>query len=218
MDTPIVDTARHYDLLIEEIDDPVHPATDPFHDEGNMEAWMAQADNAAFYQALGDPHGKTMLEVGIGTGRVARKVLDLGCAHLVGLDISAKTLARARENLAAYPQVELHLCSAESFVRENTFDCTYSAWTFFHIQDKRRALANIVQSLKPGGRLVLSLETVDEWLDYGSRKIHQFPIPIAQYVDWLTDLGCTVAPVVTTNDSFDDGLIFTILRAEKPEA
>ncbi|WP_461368596.1 class I SAM-dependent methyltransferase, partial [Candidatus Darwinibacter acetoxidans] len=46
-----------------------------------------------------------MLEIGVGTGRLARRVLDMGCRTFTGLDTSAKTLERARENLAAYPNV-----------------------------------------------------------------------------------------------------------------
>lgn len=52
-------------------------------------------------------------------------------------------------------------------------------------------MANIVASLKPGGRLALSLETVDEWLDYGPRRIRQYPVAPEQVAEWLEALGCS---------------------------
>jgi SAM-dependent methyltransferase len=200
--TPIAGVVEHYDRMIDEIDDPAHLATDPFFDEGRMRAWMEQADGPAFFQALGDVRGETVLEIGVGTGRVARKVLEMGCDRLTGIDVSPKTLERARRNLAAWPNLELLLCDAEDFVREGAFDAAYCVWAFFHIADQRRALENIVASLRPGGRLVLSLETVDEWLDYGPRRIRQYPIEPEEVVNWLETLNCRVDPPVAVHDAF----------------
>lgn len=218
-----VSPARHYDLLIDEIDDPAHPTvTDSFYDQGAMRAWMEQADGPVFFQALGDVRGQQVLEIGIGTGRVAKKVLDLGCAYLTGIDVSSKTLARARHNLAAYDNLELVCCAAESFLRKEAFDLAYYVWAFFHIPDQQHALASIVASLRPGGRLVLSLEQVDEWLDYGSRQIRQYPVDPAQVAEWLTALGCRVAPLVEVTDRFGTSqerrLFGTVLVAMKDTA
>ncbi len=208
---------EHYERMIDEIDDPAHPAMDPFHDPPWMAAWLAQADGPAFFAALGDVRGWHALEIGVGTGRVAKKVLDAGCARLTGLDISPKTLARARQNLAGYANVELLEADIQSFVRAEAFDVAYCVWAFFHFEDQPRALANIVASLKPGGRLALSLEQSNAELDYGSRIIRQHPVTTAQVAAWLTALGCCVGPPVTVTDAFADGapVLTTILRADK---
>ncbi|MHB9133385.1 MAG: class I SAM-dependent methyltransferase [Armatimonadota bacterium] len=200
--TEFTDVGQHYELMIDEIDDPAHPITDPFHDEGWLRDWLAQSDGTAFFQSLGDVNGKTLLEIGVGTGRVAKKMLDLGCAQLTGIDISPKTLERAQRNLAAYTNVELVLANAETFLRPNTFDLAYCVWAFFHIADQPRALANIIASLRMGGTLVISLEHVDECLDYGPRKIRQFPVTPEQVVEWLGKLGCLVEPPVMVYDAF----------------
>ena len=218
---PITSTSEHYDLMIDEIDDPTHPVTDPFFDEGWMRAWMEQADGPAFWQALGDVRDQVVLEVGVGTGRVGRRLLELGCAQLTGIDVSPKTLERARRNLAAYPNLELLLCNVEEFTREGAFDVAYCVWAFFHIADQRCALANIVASLKPGGRLVLSLETVDAWLDYGPRRIRQYPVPQDVVVRWLEELHCHVDPPVVVYDAFalEDTpapIITTVVKATTP--
>lgn len=175
--------------------------TDPFYDTGLLAAWMELADSPVFWEALGDLRGKAVLEVGVGTGRVARKALEHGCACLVGLDISEKTLARAARNLAAWPNIELVHGDMEAFRRENAFDAAYAVWAFFHIADQRRALENLVASLKPGCRLVLSLEKSNPVLDYGPRKIVQHPADPAQVAAWLRELGCMVAPAVEVYDT-----------------
>ncbi|MGB4716346.1 MAG: class I SAM-dependent methyltransferase, partial [Bacillota bacterium] len=105
-----------------------------------------------------------MLEIGVGTGRLARRVLDMGCRTFTGLDTSAKTLERARENLAAYPNVRLVLGDVEEFRFCERFDVAYSVLTFMHIERKRAALANIVEALYPHGILVLSLSNEGECL------------------------------------------------------
>lgn len=216
---PVAGVTEHYDLLIDEIDDPAHPATDPFHDEGLLRAWMEQVDGPAFWQALGDVRGQAVLEIGVGTGRVARKVLELGCAQLTGIDVSPKTLERARRNLAAYPNLELLRYNAEDFRREGVFDAAYCVWAFFHIADQRRALANIVASLKPGGSVVLSLETGDEWLDYGPRRIRQYPVQPDLVVQWLYELHCCVDPPLAVYDAFAKGepapIITTVVKATR---
>lgn len=199
---PITGVVEHYDLLIDEADDPAHPQTDPFYDEGLLRAWLEQSDGPAFFQALGDVRGQAVLEIGVGTGRVARKMLELGCAFLTGIDVSPKTLERARRNLAAYSNIELLLCDVKAFTREGAFDAAYCIWAFFHIADQRRALANIVASLKPGGRLVLSLETSGKWLDYGPRRIRQYPVQPDAVVNWLAALHCRVEPPVVVYDAF----------------
>ena len=65
-----------------------------------------------------------------------------------------------------------------------------------HIEDKPRALANIIDSLNPGCRLVISLECVDEWLDYGSRQIRQYPVSQEELLAMLKDCGFRVAEPV----------------------
>lgn len=175
----------HYELLISEGHDPVR-------DSVPLREYMSRWDGPLFYGMLEPIRGSVILEVGVGTGRVAKEVIERGCSKLTGIDLSPSTIARARENLSSYPNVELVVADAESYTGPQSFDCAYSVLTFMHIKDKRHALANMVTSLKPGGRLVLSLSNDGEWLDFGTRKIRLFPASVDDCICWLEELGCCV--------------------------
>jgi len=164
----VVTTEEHYDMLIDE-------GSDPFRDGDILKEYMKRWDGTLFYDCLNLSDEKVVLEVGIGTGRVAQNVLNIGCKSLTGLDISPKTIERAKENLSGkYNNIELLLQNIEDFRRESYYDVIYSVLTFMHIKDKERALSNIVHSLKPNGNVVLSISNQSEWLDY-VRKIRCFP-------------------------------------------
>lgn len=179
---------QHYDLLVDE-------EIDPVHDGEALRVYMSRWDGAPFFKALGPLKGKKVLEVGIGTGRIAKQVLGRGCKLLVGVDFSPKTIERARENLSNFENLELLQIDVETapFAREGFFDCAYSVLSFMHFRNKQAVLAAMVDSLTLGGRLVLSVShEKSEWLDYGPRKIRLFLSPAQDYVRWLADLRCKV--------------------------
>jgi SAM-dependent methyltransferase len=189
----IVSAAQHYDLLIEE-------GNDPFRDGPLLQQYMSRWDGPQFFAALGPVEGKDVLEVGVGTGRLARRVLDAGCRTFTGLDISAKTVDRARENLSGYANVRIVLGNIEDYQFSDCFDVAYSVLTFMHIERKRQALANIVNALWPNGVLVLSLSSEGEWLDFGNRRVKLHNTPVEDYIGWLIELGCRVDPPVDLVD------------------
>jgi len=146
----------------------------------------------------------------VGTGRIAKQVLDIGCKEFTGIDISPKTIKRAKENLHNYENVELIEENALTYVRRNKFDVIYSVLTFLHIDDKELALKNIFASLKIGGHFVLSISKDDEWLDYGSRKVRLFPQNKEYYSKLLNDIGFKIEFSEDTESGFA-----TIVKAKK---
>lgn len=182
MDTH-AEVRAHYDALIETGDD-------PFFDPPVLRAYMERWDGPPFWDAVGDLVGKRVLEVGIGTGRLAFIALNAGCAHLTGIDLSPHTIARAEINLIAYPNTELLVADITAFRRPRAFDVAYSVLTWMHVADKATALANLVRSLRPGGRLVLSLAEPQSELVFGVRRIRLYPTDIDATLAALADLGC----------------------------
>jgi SAM-dependent methyltransferase len=183
--SPIVPTREHYDRCIDE-------GIDPCEDDSLLQRYMARWDGARFFELLGDLKGKTVLEVGVGTGRLARRVLARRCARFTGIDLSPKTIARARRNLSTFANVELLVANIEGFTRLETYDVAYSVLTFMHIANKAQALANIVAALQPGGHVVLSIDRAKDWLEFGNRRVKLYPKAPAAYTRWLRSLGCDV--------------------------
>ncbi len=162
------DVIRHYDLLIEEENDPVR-------DPAPLRAYMDLWDGQAFFELLNLRQDQDVLEIGVGTGRLALRAAPL-CGKLVGVDLSPKTIGRARENLAGCGNVSLICADFLECEFDRRFDAVYSSLTFMHIRDKARAIAKIAEVLKPGGRFILSIDkNSSEWIDMGNRKIRIFP-------------------------------------------
>ena len=134
-----MDIREHYDLLISENNDPVH---DPEPLRAYMDGW----DGARFLEGMQLDQSKSVLEIGVGTGRLALRVAPL-CARLVGIDLSPKTVLRARENLSAYANVDLICGDFITYPFSRCFDVVYSSLTFFHIRDKVTAIFKVASLL-----------------------------------------------------------------------
>lgn len=193
---PTISTKEHYDRLA----DSGHGRNDP----PILQEYMARWDGPLFFQALGNLSKADVLEVGIGTGRLARQILERGCGFLTGLDISPKTLVAVKQDLAQFTNLELISTDIPEFRREESFDVAYSVLTFMHIQDKHKALQNMVSSLRPGGRIVLSIDQFAHSIDMGEWTVELSPWLPFLYVEALEGLGCHVVEPIPLLDSLID--------------
>ena len=159
---------HHYDLLIDENNDPVH---DPKPLQDYMDKW----DGQAFIDKMKLDKDKTVLEIGVGTGRLAVRVAPL-CGEFYGVDISSKTIERAKGNLAEFENVRLTCADFLSYEFGRTFDVVYSSLTFMHIKEKQKAINKVTALLKENSKFVLSIDKNEEgFIDTGTRKITVFP-------------------------------------------
>ena len=162
------DVIRHYDLLIEENNDPVR---DPKPLKDYMDKW----DGQVFIDKMKLDKDKSVLEIGVGTGRLAVKTAIL-CKDYCGIDISPKTIYRAKENLANYKNVKLICDNFLSHHFNSLYDVVFSSLTFMHIHEKQNAINKVACLLKNGGRFVLSIDkSQEDFIDMGTRRITIFP-------------------------------------------
>ena len=97
--------------------------------------------------------GAQVLDVGIGTGLVAREALALigASGHLVGVDPSAGMLEQVK-----LPGVELIAGRAEALPRPDaSSDFVSMGYALRHIADVNAAFAEFFRVLRPGGRLLV---------------------------------------------------------------
>lgn len=198
-----VSAKEHYDRLIAEGNDPV---LDPPALREYMDCWDGEA---LFEQLLLTPDCR-VLEIGIGTGRLAMRALQRGCARFVGMDLSEKTLATARKHLAGWKHALLTKGEFPKDMPDGPFDRIYSSLTFLHIQDKEAACRGIAALLAPGGRCVLSLDKERiGMLDMGDRQVRVYPDDPEIVCAHLRAAGLLVHPVRTLERAW-------LATAEKP--
>lgn len=108
------------------------------------------------FGALEGFDNKIMLEVGIGSGRNAKPLLEKVKPLLVGLDLTTQMLAIAKSKLRVHRQcLDLVLGDAESlpFIAE-AFDAILCISTMHYFTDQETMLKSFLQLLKKTGTLV----------------------------------------------------------------
>lgn len=152
--------------------------------------------------------GKRVVDLGCGFGWFCRFVREAGAAEVLGLDVSANMLARARETTPdpaiAYRQADLETLSLPA----GAYDLAYSSLTLHYLQNLGALFATVQRALVPGGSFLFSAEHplytepgpdyLDEgprttnWLADGVVKQHR---TIATYLNLLIGAGFTVRRV-----------------------
>lgn len=104
-------------------------------------------------------YNKTILECGCGTGQMSH-FLQLNNNHVLGIDLSLSSLALAMEHKrrnglerSAFAQMNIF----ELAVKDASFDVVISHGVLHHTFDARKAFAQIVKKVKPGGIVMVGL-------------------------------------------------------------
>ncbi len=109
---------------------------------------------------LGDVQGQRMLELGCGGGQCCISLARKG-ALAVGLDVSDEQIAFARA-LAATEKVAVEFVQGSAERLSNwsagSWDIVFSVYTFQYINQIEDCLRECYRVLRPGGRLIFSLD------------------------------------------------------------
>ena len=196
------DIIEHYDKLIDENNDPTR---DPKHLRDYMDKW----DGKIFVESLQLDKSKSILEIGVGTGRLAMKVAPL-CRKFIGIDVSPKTILRAKENLCLIPNIELICDDFMSFAFTERFDVIYSSLTFMHIKDKVSAIEKIASLLSNDGIFVVSIDkNQSDFIDMGTRKIRIYPDNPTDTAEYISKANLNLVDKFETEHAY-------VLVSKKP--
>lgn len=99
---------------------------------------------------LGAKSGERILDLGCGTGDLAKKLQDEG-VEVVGVDKSANMVEQASDK---YPSIRFLVGDATELNFDHEFDAVFSNATLHWVQPPLEALKGIYQSLKQNGRFV----------------------------------------------------------------
>ena len=190
-----MDIITHYDLLIDE-------NNDPFRDPPILQEYMSQWDGERFIEAMELTKNKKVLEIGIGTGRIAVKVAPF-CKTLTGIDISPKTIERAKENLKEYKNISFICDDFSDYQFTGTFDVIYSSLTMMHLRDKKQVVTKIDTLLNKDGIFCLSIDkNQSEYIDMGTRKVRVYPDTLDNMKSLIKATAMSVAMVFETDNAY----------------
>jgi SAM-dependent methyltransferase len=141
--------------------------------------WASEmTEDVAFYVELARETDGPLVELAVGSGRVAIPLAQAAGRPVVGIDTSPAMLAQARERAEA-AGVELHLHEAD--MRELELDepaglvyCPYRA--LLHLPtwaDRRRTFARVAASLRSGGRFAWNAFAFDHAIAARLDGLHQ---------------------------------------------
>lgn len=119
----------------------------PVHEE-QFRRWTAPL-------RIEDWRGVAFLDVGCGMGRNSVWPLRDGAARGVAIDVYARSLACARQNLQDLGNIEVREVSAYEIPYEDTFDISFSIGVIHHLEQPALALANMVKATRPGGKVLI---------------------------------------------------------------
>jgi tRNA (cmo5U34)-methyltransferase len=160
-----------------------------------------------------DVPAHTILELGIGTGETAKRVLASHPeAHLVAIDSSAEMLERAR---TVVPQADLRLAQLQDPLPEGPFDLVVSALAVHHLDGpgKQDLFRRIAAVLEPGGTFVLADVVVPEHDEDVVTPIdweYDLPDRVDDQLAWLREAGLDAEAVWSYKD-------LAVMRATRPQ-
>ncbi len=135
------------------------------YDADPLQPLFFQPAHRMLLDALG-PADRRVLDVGCGTGRFAQTLLRrYPHAHVVGLDLCAPMLARARRRCPP-GRFNLHAVQGDSErlpFADDAFDVVTCTHSFHHYPHQDHVIAEMHRVLRPGGRLLIIDGDRDRW-------------------------------------------------------
>jgi SAM-dependent methyltransferase len=107
---------------------------------------------------LPDLRGHQVLDLGCGFGWFCRWARQQGAAHVLGIDVSERMLARSRA-ATQDPAITYLRADMENLeLHPGSFDLVYSSLALHYVENLRELMSQVHRTLVPGGRLVFSVE------------------------------------------------------------
>lgn len=102
--------------------------------------------------------GKRLLDLGCGYGWHCKYAVEQGATQVVGIDLSEKMIAKARQ-INADPHIEYQVAAVEDFdYASHQFDIVLSSLTFHYLESFASICRDVHSCLCEGGEFIFSVE------------------------------------------------------------
>lgn len=100
----------------------------------------------------------TMLDLGCGYGWYCKYAVDHGAAKVLGIDLSEKMLAQAKQRIYD-EKIQYRHCGIETYeYPKSVWDVVVSNLTLHYVEDLEQVFRNIWQTLRSGVTFLLNIE------------------------------------------------------------
>nr|WP_236572267.1 class I SAM-dependent methyltransferase [Nocardiopsis sp. FR4] len=181
----------------------------------------AYYERPAMVALAGDVTGRRILDAGCGAGPLFAALRDRG-ANVTGLDASAGMLALARRRLG--DDADLHVVDLSDPLpfADGVFDDVVASLVLHYLQDWGPTLAEIRRVLRPGGRLIVSVQ--HPFTDYAMQNPRPDYFATTSYADEFTFNGQSVQlrfwrrPLHAMTDAFTGaGFRLSVISEPQPD-
>ena len=103
-----------------------------------------------------------VVEIGFGGGGLLALLLEATRGRVIGVDVSAAMVKRARRRFAGEPRLALHLGSVEAIpLPDASVDAACSVNNLYFWPDPAAGMRELARVVRPGGRLAIAFEPAD---------------------------------------------------------
>lgn len=114
---------------------------------------------AAVIDEIPSWRGKTVVDVGCGTGRIGWELVHKGAKHFLGIDYAPSAIEEAQHHYL-HPNLDFREMDVKNL--RGTFDVVISLGTLEHMDDPLALLKTLKRHVKPGGSLIV---TCPNWVN-----------------------------------------------------
>ncbi len=128
------------------------------YQRAKLQPWRTHVEAFTLLRLIGDPTGKSVIDIACGEGFYTRMIRQLGAANVTGVDLSEKMIGLARASEAQHRLGIDYVVGDGRDLRVSTgYDLAVAAYLLNYARDRAELDAmcrGIARCLQPGGRFV----------------------------------------------------------------